>query len=1184
MQSLRSVAEFERGSLRLPLMVVVGGPGGRGGPSEKDKADARLVNLARRAQLEGCRICTVLASVSNRVLHASGVNFEEVDSLEAFNSRVLAYQDKVKYVVAPCTASSDPTCASLELSSYNFVRTCALQVAQLPFPLLSTGPLLFVDGADLDSFLASAPDTSTSAAADGGEALQLRLASKCLSACSQRDQALSAKLFAFAPKTVLVMGSGGREHAMAVALAKSSQVSRVLVSPGNGGTALAGGKISNVAVPGDNASLVAYAQQNSISLVAVGPEQPLVDGLVDAMDQAGIPCFGPSQQASQLEASKAYSKDFMQRHGIRTATYRNFTDFAAAKAYLESPDCPARVVVKASGLAAGKGVLIPENREAAVAAARSIMVDQVFGGAGLEVVIEEFLEGEELSLLAFCDGKTAVPMPGAQDHKRVFDKDQGPNTGGMGAYAPAPILTPGLLADCMAIVQVTVDKMREEGRPYKGVLYAGFMICKSAQGWLEPVVLEYNCRFGDPETQVLLPLLESDLYDIMLACSQGRLTPGHVIFSKKSACTVVCAAPGYPNSYPKGSVITGLGDAVGCRDVTVFHAGSTVGADGVTAVTSGGRVLAVTGMGDSLRGAVDAAYKGVAAVSFPGMHCRSDIAARGLDAPLVLGVIGSTRGTDMQAVIDAIESGKLRARIALVVSNMSQAGILERATKHNIPNTFINATGLTREEYDCQVCAAFESAGVQLVLMIGYMRIVSPLFIARYRDRCMNVHPSLLPDFAGGMDLQVHADVIKAGKKESGCTVHFVTEEVDGGPIVVQEKCIVSADETPDSLKAKVQVLEGAAFVKAIEMFRAGVCGPGHHREVITYRAAGVDIDAGEDLVEAIKPMCKATRRPGCDADLGGFGGLFDLSAAGYNSSETVLVSGTDGVGTKLKIAHAVGIHDTIGIDLVAMCVNDILVCGAEPLFFLDYYATGALEVPTAALVVKGIAEGCRQSGSALIGGETAEMAGMYAKGEYDLAGFSVGAVKKQDILPQGVGAGDVLIGLRSSGVHSNGFSLVRKCVEKSGLAWTDAAPFDPSQPLGRALLTPTRIYVSLLLPLVKAGLIKGMAHITGGGLLDNLPRVLPDGIEAVIEADKANWSLPPVFKWLQSISNLPQHELLRTFNCGIGMVVVVGADKAARVNQLLAQGGESDYFANLGYLRAREGSGPQVVVQGEVN
>ena len=322
---------------------------------------------------------------------------------------------------------------------------------------------------------------------------------------------------------------------------------------------------------------------------------------------------------------------------------------------------------------------------------------------------------------------------------------------------------------------------------------------------------------------------------------------------------------------------------------------------------------------------------------------------------------------------------------------------------------------------------------------------------------------------------------------------------------------------------------------------------------MITYRHAGVDIDAGEELVTRIKPFCKATRRNGCDAELGGFGGLFDLSQAGYDANETILVSGTDGVGTKLKIAQSTGKHRTIGIDLVAMCVNDILVCGAEPLFFLDYYATGALNVNEATDVIAGIAEGCRQSGCALIGGETAEMAGMYAKGEYDLAGFSVGAVRRSQLLPRHIMAGDILIGLPSSGVHSNGYSLVRKCVEQSGCHWNDPVPFPSSQlTLADALLIPTKIYVQELLPFLRQDRIKGLAHITGGGLLDNLPRVLPESLTAIINFNTNGWQLPPVFQWLQSIANLSSMELLRTFNCGIGMIIVVAKEESDMILQEL--------------------------------
>jgi phosphoribosylformylglycinamidine cyclo-ligase len=314
----------------------------------------------------------------------------------------------------------------------------------------------------------------------------------------------------------------------------------------------------------------------------------------------------------------------------------------------------------------------------------------------------------------------------------------------------------------------------------------------------------------------------------------------------------------------------------------------------------------------------------------------------------------------------------------------------------------------------------------------------------------------------------------------------------------------------------------------------------------LTYKDAGVDIDAGEALVRRIAPAAKATRRPGADADLGGFGGLFDLKAAGFK--DPILVSGTDGVGTKLKLAIDTGRFEGIGQDLVAMCVNDIVVQGAEPLFFLDYYATGKLEVESAAIVVEGIARACKQSGCALIGGETAEMPGLYAKGDFDLAGFAVGAVERDAILPKlgAMRAGDVLIGIPSSGVHSNGYSLVRKVVEKSGLALDDDAPFAPGQTLGEALLTPTRLYVKDALAAMKNGAVKGLAHITGGGITDNLPRCLPDGLDAAVDLNAI--AVLPVFAWLAKTAAIAQAEMLRTFNCGIGMVAVTDAANAEAV------------------------------------
>ncbi|KAJ1926532.1 hypothetical protein IWQ60_003707 [Tieghemiomyces parasiticus] len=766
------------------------------------------------------------------------------------------------------------------------------------------------------------------------------------------------------PTNVLVLGSGGREHAIAWKLAQSPKVDHIFVAPGNGGTASVSPKVTNITVEGPGfTSLIKFALAHSVSLVIPGPEQPLVEGATDLFKRAGIPCFGPSLRAAAMEGSKAFSKDFMQRHQIPTAAYRNFTDYEAACAYVRSVDHD--VVIKASGLAAGKGVLMPQSQEEALAALRSVMVDREFGVAGDEVVVEELLTGQEISVLAFADGYTIYQCPPAQDHKRAYDGDQGPNTGGMGCYAPAPVASAELLDEVQrSILQPTIDGMRREGFPFVGMLFTGLML--TPQG---PKVLEYNVRFGDPETEVILPLLAPtcDLYDVFTACVEGRLDSVKLEFTQASAATVVMASAGYPGAYPKGLPIS-LGPLG--PDTLVFHAGTQT--DGDRVVTSGGRVLTVTGVGETLPLALATAYAGAQLISFEGAFYRRDIGHRAI------------------AYLEA------------------------------------------REE---------------------------------------------------------------AGK----------------------------------------------------------AAGPG-----LTYADAGVNIDAGNELIDRIRAEVKSTRRPGTDSELGGFGGLFDLKATGFR--DPVLVSATDGVGTKLKIAHAMGIHDTVGIDLVAMQVNDVIVQGAEPLFFLDYYACGHLDVDAARAFIGGVAEGCRQSGCALIGGETAEMPGMYSKGDYDVAGFVVGAVERDRILPRldAMQTGDVLLGLASSGVHSNGFSLVRKIIERQNLTLHDPCPFETSgtEPitLGQALLTPTRIYVRALLPLLREedGIVKAMAHITGGGFSDNVPRVLPKHLG--VNVDAAAWPLPPVFRWLKEAGGVANVEMARTFNCGIGMVLVVDAARADKAMEMLRQ------------------------------
>ncbi len=416
---------------------------------------------------------------------------------------------------------------------------------------------------------------------------------------------------------ILVIGSGGREHALVWKLAQSLRAGRLYAAPGNEGTAQSA---ENIPIStDDHDALIAFARSNDIGLTVVGPEVPLAYGIVDAFQAAGLLIFGPTRDAAQLEASKAFSKQFMKVMRIPSADYAIFTTCEAAMAYLRS--MPERsVVVKASGLAAGKGVIVCDAIADAEAAVRDIMVRRHFGEAGDVVVIEERLRGPELSLLAFTDGKTIRPMVPARDHKRAFEGDAGPNTGGMGVYAPPPDIDAGLVEQITrTILQPTVDGMAARGTPYVGVLYAGVMLTDKG-----PQVLEFNCRFGDPEAQVILPLLDGDLVEIMLACIEGRLDEIEVSVHSGACVTVVLASPGYPSKYRKGLAIRGIELAEELDQVKVFHAGTARSAQGKL-VTNGGRVLAVSAYGESLKEAVSQAYAGVSRIEFDGMQFRNDI-------------------------------------------------------------------------------------------------------------------------------------------------------------------------------------------------------------------------------------------------------------------------------------------------------------------------------------------------------------------------------------------------------------------------------------------------------------------------------------------------------------------------------------------------------------------------------
>lgn len=773
---------------------------------------------------------------------------------------------------------------------------------------------------------------------------------------------------------ILVVGSGGREHALAWKLSQSPSVDVVHVAPGNGGTA--GDKIVTVNIPVDDLTeLVAHARKHGLNLVVPGPEEPLVAGIEGFFRSVGIRCFGPSKAAARMEGSKTFSKDFMQRHGIPTAAFRNFYEYEPAKKYLDSIDHP--IVIKADGLAAGKGVIIPTTKEEAEDALKRILVAKEFGTAGAQVVIEEFLEGEELSVLTFSDGYTIRSLPPAQDHKRAYDGDQGPNTGGMGAYAPTRVASKELVAQIdREIVQPTIDSMRRDAMPFVGMLFTGLMITKSG-----PKVLEYNVRGGDPETQTLLPLLseDTDLARVMVACTEHWLDGVDLKIEPKFATTVVACAEGYPGPYAKNRTITLQKTPA---DTMVFQAG-TIKSD-KKLLSTGGRVICSTATAETLEDAVKKAYVGMNAIKFEGMFFRKDIAHRAFSI-----------------------------------------------------------------------------------------------------------------------------------KKEQQST------------------------ETP-----------------------------------LTYASAGVSIDAGNSLIEQIKQDVKATRRPGADAEIGGFGGLFDLAAAGYHAKSPSIVVATDGVGTKLKLAYQMDKHDTVGIDLVAMNVNDLVVQGAEPLGFVDCFTCSTLDVQIAASVIGGVAKGCKMSNCTLLGGETAEMPGMLNGTEYDVTGTAVGAIdrSKTRLLPdmESMVKNDVLLGLTSSGVHSNGFSLVRRILERKHLALSDSAPWDSAQSVGHSLLTPTRIYVVPLLEVVKRDLVKGMAHVTGGGLLENVPRMLPKHLAA--EIDVTSWKRPKVFDWLQEAGKVSNEEMSRTFNNGVGMVLVVSDVASGEVTKILEEQGESVH--RIGKLIDRDGPG----------
>jgi phosphoribosylamine--glycine ligase / phosphoribosylformylglycinamidine cyclo-ligase len=707
---------------------------------------------------------------------------------------------------------------------------------------------------------------------------------------------------------VVVLGGGGREQAIAWACRRHGH--DVVIAPDLDAVDLA-----------------------ATDLVIPGPEAALVAGAADRCMAAGVPCFGPTAQLAALESSKGYARELATSLGIPGPAFARFGagDADGARQWWQELGRP--VVVKLDGLAGGKGVTVPTDdaeTEAAIRTASDI---------GEPFELEEQMTGPECSLLALCDGRTAVALPLAQDHKRIGEGDTGPNTGGMGAYAPAPI--PYSADELLAtFVQPVLDHLATAGTTYVGVLYAGLMLTSDG-----PRLVEYNVRFGDPEAQAVLPLLQTDLAALALAATRGDITAVPLEIAPGAACTVVAATAGYPTALRLGDrvlmPVRHAGRASQASEsALVFPAGM---ADGVT---TGGRVLAVTGVGADLAVARDAAYAGMAEIHFDGMQVRRDIGWR-----------------------------------------------------------------------------------------------------------------------APGAELR-------------------------------------------------------------------------------SYAAAGVDIDEGNRAVAQLKTAVERTHGAEVVRGVGSFGGAFSAKAL-LAMDDPVLVASTDGVGTKVELAARLGKVRGTGMDIVNHCVGDVLVQSARPLFFLDYIAAATLDADVVAEVVSGMGAACEATGCTLLGGETAEMPGVYAPGAFDIAGTLVGVAERAALLPRpDVGVGDVLVGVASSGPHTNGYSLLRKL-----FAWIpmDVVPAGFDRPLGDALLEPHRNYLDVLTPALATGAVKALAHITGGGLPENVPRVLPAGVDARITL--GSWPVPPLFRLVRELATgLHVHELHRTLNMGIGMVVVCAAEDADTV------------------------------------
>ncbi|ALC40419.1 ade3 [Drosophila busckii] len=1130
---------------------------------------------------------------------------------------------------------------------------------------------------------------------------------------------------------VLVIGSGGREHAICWKLAQSKQVEQLFALPGSYGIAQLGAKCKNVDPKTldakDFEAIAEWCKLHKITLVAVGPEDPLSLGLGDVLAKAGVACFGPGKQGAQIESDKKWAKDFMLRHGIPTARYESFTDVAKAKKFIRSAPYAA-LVVKAAGLAAGKGVVVAANVEEACQAVDEILGQLKYGQAGATLVIEELLEGEEVSVLAFTDGKSVQAMLPAQDHKRLGNGDAGPNTGGMGAYCPCPLISKQALELVQrAVLERAVKGLAQERIPYQGVLYAGLMLTPDG-----PRVLEFNCRFGDPETQVILPLLETDLFVVMHACCNGELHNLSLQWrSNLSAVGVIMASAGYPETSTKGCRITGMPTG-NTETQLIFHSAVSVNAK-KEALTNGGRVLITVALDGSLKQAAAQATKMAQSIQFAdaAAQYRTDIAqkafkmaaapalsykdsgvdidagdalvqrikplSRGTQRPGVLGGLGgfgglfrikdlsykqpivveATQGVGAKihlalqhelydhigydlfamcanellelgaepvAFLDYIACGKLQvplaaqlvkgmadgcrdARCALVGGETAEMPSLYTPGQYDMAGYCVGLVEQSHvlprfEQYQAgDLLVGLPSSGLHCA---GFNELLTQLAAAgvnlKERSPVNGEHGLSLAQVLGTptrLYVQQLLPHLQSGEVNGVAHVtHGLLHDVnrllppkfeavlDFGDVPVPEIFGWLAGQLKLSAQALLErhncgigmvlVMPQRSQLWRTALPGAKVLGVLQERQLTISKSrlsvrnfeqrllklaapfGGLgEVTLPEELLEQQPLPLTAADREDCFENAAGRR-LLRLPA---HYKDPILILGTDGVGTKLKIAQQTSRNGSVGIDLVAMCVNDILCNGAEPFSFCSYYACGKWQPELAGEVMEGVLEGTRQANSSFKVAHRAALPLLYEPHVYDLAGFALGIAEQSGILPRlaDIQPGDVLIGLPSSGVHSNGFSLVHAVLKRAGLTLADRAPFS-ERTLGEELLVPTKIYVQALAPLLaqpEHG-IKALAHITGGGLTENIPRVLRK--ELAVRVDASKYQLPPVFAWLAEAGIIAPMEMQRTFNCGLGLVLVV---TPAKVEQLLQQLRYAHRAEIVGEVLARkDAKQPQVVVQ----